>query len=120
MADVRRGVGAAGEAATAAWYEARGFAVVVRNWRVREGEIDLVVRHDLDRVLVFCEVKARASDRFGAPVEAVTRTKQLRLRRLAAQFLAEHPQRGFRVRFDVASVRPGAQGPVVDVVEAAF
>ena len=50
------------------------------------------------------------------PFEAVTRTKQLRLRRLAAMWLAEHAVRGLALRFDVASV----SGTTVDVIEGAF
>ena len=112
--DPRRALGAHGEALAAAWYEARGFAVVDRNWRRREGELDLIVRHD--RLLVFCEVKARSSDRFGMPFEAVTRTKQLRIRRLGAMWLAERGMHGVELSFDVASV----SGPHVDVIEGAF
>src|SRR5262245_8652685 len=112
--DQRRALGAHGEALAAAWYEARGFTVVDRNWRRRDGEIDLGVHRD--RVVVFCEVKARSSTRFGMPFEAVTRTKQLRLRKLGAMWLAEHAVRGVELRFDVASV----SGTVVDVIEAAF
>ena len=112
--DHRRALGAQGEAAAALWYEACGFTIVDRNWRRREGEIDLVLRHD--RLLVFCEVKARSSSRFGMPFEAVTRTKQLRLRRLAALWLAEHAVRGVELRFDVASV----SSMTVEVIEAAF
>ena len=112
--DPRRALGAHGEALAAAWYEARGFTVVDRNWRRREGEIDLVLQRE--RLLVICEVKARSSARFGMPFEAVTRTKQLRLRRLGAMWLAETSVRGVDVRFDVASV----SGAVVDVIEAAF
>ena len=108
-----RALGDSGEDAAAAWYLARGYEVVARNWRCRDGEIDLVVRRG--RVTVICEVKTRTSVAFGAPVEAVTRTKQLRLRRLAAQYLAASGTRG-DVRFDVASVLGG----VVEVVEAAF
>jgi len=115
----RRAIGDAGEAAVAAWYERRGMVVVSRNWRVREGEIDLVVRAP-DALLVFCEVKTRRSDRFGHPAEAVTAAKQARIRRLAAIFLAG-PGRGARgARFDVAAVRPGAAGWEVDVIVDAF
>jgi putative endonuclease len=116
--DRRRALGALGEDAAAAWYTARGFEIVDRNWRVREGEIDLVARQG--RTIVFCEVKTRSSDRFGAPVEAVTLTKQRRLRTLAARWLAEHPGRRSEVRFDVASVMPGGATPSVAVIEAAF
>ena len=114
----RRAVGAIGEDAAAAWYRDAGYEIVARNWRVRAGEIDIVARRG--RVLVVCEVKTRTSDAFGAPVEAITRTKQLRLRKLAGLFLAAEPQPGCGVRFDVASVTPGGVGPKVEIIEAAF
>ncbi len=99
----------------AAWYRARGYDVLARNWRCREGELDLVVAGG--RQVVFCEVKTRSSTAFGAPVEAVTRAKPLRLRRLAARWLQEQgPPTGAEIRFDVASVLGGA----VDVIEDAF
>jgi putative endonuclease len=110
----------AGEAVVARWYEAAGYTVVDRNWRCREGELDLVLSRD--RTVVFCEVKTRRSVAFGAPFEAVTVTKQRRLRTLALRWLAAHPDRRVsELRFDVASVlaEPGRQ-PVIDVIQAAF
>ena len=114
----RQRLGARGEQVVAEWYVARGYRVVARNWRCREGEIDLVLwsrRCDL----VFCEVKTRSSTRFGVPAEAVTPAKQQRLRVLATRFLADHDtqvtgRRG--LRFDVASVIAGR----VEVIEGAF
>lgn len=111
-ARVRRG--ASGEALAAAWYEARGWVVVDRNWRCRDGELDLVLRSG--RTTVFCEVKTRTSSAFGSPAEAVTPTKQRRIRRLAARWLADHPSVRGEVRFDVAAVL----GDRVEVIEAAF
>ncbi|MBN2623153.1 MAG: YraN family protein [Acidimicrobiales bacterium] len=113
----RQRLGARGEQLAADWYVARGYEVVVRNWRCRDGELDLVVARKGE--LVFCEVKTRSSDRFGVPAEAVTRTKQRRLRVLAARFLAEHGGgggAGRSIRFDVAAV----MGGTVEVIEAAF
>ncbi len=119
MTDARRQVGDAGEDAVAEWYRAAGFDVVARNWRVREGEIDLIVRRA--RVLVFCEVKTRRSDAFGIPAEAVTVRKQTRIRKLAARWLATNDGDASEVRFDVASVHPDGRGRwTVDVIEAAF
>ena len=115
MTEARRLLGTAGEDAVAAWYEARGYDVVARNWRCRDGELDLVLQ--VGRAYVFCEVKTRTSDAFGAPVEAVTRTKQARIRRLAARWLEEAAPRPAReIRFDVASVL----GDAVEIVEGAF
>jgi putative endonuclease len=107
-----------GEDRAAEWYEARGYEVLDRNWRCRQGELDLVVRSG--RVVVFCEVKARNSNTYGAPFEAVTRSKQLRLRRLAATWLrVRGPELGRRpaeLRFDVVSIF----GPHLEVLESAF
>ncbi|MCZ7525203.1 MAG: YraN family protein [Acidimicrobiia bacterium] len=115
----RRALGAAGERAVAERYERDGYGVLDRNWRRREGELDLVVERD--RVLVFCEVKTRTSDRFGAPVEAITREKRQRVRLLAAKWLEERRIVVREVRFDVASVVPGSAGQaVVEILEGAF
>jgi putative endonuclease len=122
--DVRRAVGAAGEDAVAHWYDDAGYAVLTRNWRVREGEIDIVARRG--RTIVFCEVKTRRGDAFGTPAEAVTPRKQSRLRKLAVRWLAENriefdTGRADVLRFDVASVKPDGRGAwIVDVLEAAF
>ncbi len=105
----------------ARWYGSRGYVVVDRNWRTREGELDLVVRQG--RRYVFCEVKTRSSTAFGEPIEAVTHAKRQRLRHLAARWLAEAaPGPAREVRFDVASVMVARDGtaPVVEVVEGAF
>jgi putative endonuclease len=116
--DPRRHVGAVGEDAAAAWYRDRGFDVLARNWRVRAGELDLVVRRG--SMIVFCEVKTRSSDRFGLPTEAVTAVKQRRLRTLAMLWLDAHPGAHGELRFDVASVTPAGEQPHVEVVEGAF
>lgn len=113
--DRRRALGAAGEDAVAGWYRGRGYEVVDRNWRCRDGELDLVLRSGA--TVVFCEVKTRTTTAFGAPVEAVTATKRRRLRRLAGRWLAEAAGPApAEIRFDVASVLAGG----VEVVEAAF
>lgn len=110
----RQRLGATGEDRAAAWYRRAGYEVVARNWRCRDGELDLVVRSAA--TLVFAEVKTRTSDRFGLPVEAVTPAKQQRIRALAAQFLQTEPQPAASIRFDVVSIL----GDRIDVVEAAF
>ena len=118
MTAARRALGQLGEDAAAAWYEAHGYEIVARNWRVREGEIDIVARRA--QAVVFCEVKTRSSAAFGSPAEAITHTKQARLRKLAMLFLQAHPQSSRQLRFDVAAVTPGADAPKVEVIEAAF
>lgn len=102
----------------ARWYEDHGYEVLERNWRRREGEVDLIVRQG--RTVVFCEVKTRSSARFGTGAESVLEAKQRRIRRLASRWLSElTPAAGrtrVEVRFDVVSITAGE----VEVIEDAF
>lgn len=102
-----------GEDLVAQWYRAHGYEVMDRNWRSPTGEIDLVACRR--SVVVFCEIKTRATDRFGPPQAAVGWAKQRRLRVLAIEWLAAHQRHG-SIRFDVAAVT----GVRIDVIEDAF
>ena len=66
-------------------------------------------------LIVFCEIKTRASDRYGPPQAAVGWAKQRRLRLLAVEWLAVHDRHG-SIRFDVAAIT----GVRIEVFEAAF
>jgi putative endonuclease len=114
MTNARQVLGATGEQLAADWYVANGYQIAARNWRCREGELDLVLRRG--RKFVFCEVKSRTSTAFGAPVEAVTRAKQTRLRHLAARFIDDSGVRPVEIRFDVASVLAGQ----LEILQGAF
>jgi putative endonuclease len=118
--DHRRDLGVAGEELVAQRYRAAGYVVLDRNWRCREGELDLVL--GADGVVVFCEVKTRRTGAFGPPFEAVTAAKQRRLRTLALRWLADHPRSGaVTLRFDVASVlAERGREPVIELIEHAF
>lgn len=97
-----RSLGQAGERRAAWYYRLRGYRIVGRNVRSREGEIDLVVRRGSS--VAFVEVKTRQQLTAGLPFEAVDRAKEARLARLADLFLARHPFPGCEIRFDVVSL----------------
>lgn len=87
-----------------------GMQILDRNWRCREGEIDVVA---IDGgALVFCEVKSRRGTRFGAPLEAVIAAKARRLRVLAAKWIEDTGRHARDIRFDVVGVRPLPDGRV--------
>jgi putative endonuclease len=92
-------LGRAGEQVAAEYLERAGLRILDRNWRCADGEIDIVAVER--RVLVVCEVKTRSDARFGTPLEAISRNKRTRLRRLAAQWLAAHGVLFDEVRLDV-------------------
>jgi putative endonuclease len=80
--------------------------VLDRNVWLAGAELDLVVRRG--RVLAFVEVKSKAGDAHGDPLEMVTPAKVERIRRAALAWLGQHREAsGLDVRFDVVAVRGG-------------
>lgn len=81
--------GAAAEQAAAEHLEHQGLRVLRRNYRVKGGEIDLICR---DRnVLVFVEVRARASSAFGGAAASIDARKRARLVLAARHYLQTQP-----------------------------
>ncbi len=97
-------LGRAGEDRAARYLRSLGYTVLDRNWRIRDGEIDLVVARPGELVVV--EVKTRRGDGFGHPLEAVDSRKQHRLWRLAFAWVAAHPDdaQGRRLRLDAVAI----------------
>jgi len=86
-------------------YRLRGYRILAENAWAAGNEVDLVVRRG--RSLVFCEVKQRRREDFGAPIEHVGAEKQRRVRRAAEAWLVAHPEHdGLDVSFEVVSVGP--------------
>lgn len=96
-------IGAFGENAVADFIRARGASVIDRNWRVKEGEIDIVAQLS-DGTFAFIEVKTRSSSAFGHPLESISSQKAHRLQRLALAWLATHQYLGSDYRIDCAAV----------------
>jgi putative endonuclease len=119
--DPRHRLGRAGEALAAQHLERRGFTVIARNHRTRYGELDLIA--DDGRTLVFAEVKSRRAGS-GTPWDALDEAKCRQVRRMAAAWLAETPERPRPpdIRFDAIGVVIDARGRLVrlDHLEAAF
>jgi putative endonuclease len=120
--DHRPRVGRRGERYAREHLERLGFAVLAERARTRWGEIDLVV-HD-GRTIVFCEVKARLARGRAAPWASLHERKRRQVRRLAAAWLSETPDRptGRDIRFDAIGVLVDETGRLVRLehIEAAF
>ncbi len=95
-------MGAAGEKTAGELLEKKGYRILERNYRCRQGEIDIVAEDS--GVLVFIEVRARCSDKFGDPLETVDIVKQARITRAARQYLATQKKPDRPVRFDVVGI----------------
>lgn len=99
----KRQVGADFENIAAEYLEKKGYRILARNYRNPHGEIDLIAC-DKD-VVVFCEIKYRATGRYGDPLEAVDVRKQRRISKVALYYTANSkaPKNVF-YRFDVIGI----------------
>lgn len=117
----RPGPGEWGEAQAERHLRRKGYDVLGRRVRFsRRSELDLVARDG--RTLVFVEVKTRASEDFGRPIEAVDREKRRSVSRAAIRYLKQLKQKPEFVRFDVVEVigQEGGEAPAVRHIENAF
>lgn len=108
-----RGIGARYEEAAAEYLTAKGYAIVQRNVTTPYGEIDIVAMDG--KVLVFCEVKYRSTEKHGTPLEAVDARKQKRISKAALYFIARREEEP-ACRFDVIAI--GGDGEVAHVENA--
>lgn len=104
----RTALGRYGERLAAEYLRSQGMRVMERNWRCRQGELDLIVMDG--PALVVCEVKTRTQERFGTAVEAVDGRKLAKLRLLAGLWLKDHDAEVDQVRIDVVGITVPARG----------
>ncbi len=93
------------EQQAAQFFTDQGFEILDQNWQASHKEIDLVARKD--DLVVFVEVKAARSDKFGHPIEKLSRKKISNLAEAARRYLHEKQIRNCDIRFDVVTFLNG-------------
>jgi putative endonuclease len=115
----RQNLGKQGEDLACRELERRGYAVLARRYRSRFGEIDIVCRSN--RTIVFVEVRARRTTRYGRAAESVVPRKRRRIAAIALDYLAWTGQVGAPCRFDVVAIDAiGSERETLRVYENAF
>jgi putative endonuclease len=115
----RQALGKLGEDLAAEELQRRGYAILARRYRTRFGEIDIVARDEVS--IVFVEVKARRTARYGEAAEAVPFWKQRRIAAMALDYLARADRLDNPCRFDVVAIDGLGSGKVdVRVIQNAF
>ncbi|MDR3091488.1 MAG: YraN family protein [Clostridiales bacterium] len=111
--------GIAGENAAAEYLRLGGYEILGRNYSCRQGEIDIIAQNG--GYLIFVEVKSRKSYSCGAPAEAVTPSKQRKIRQAALHYIESRGVGECDCRFDVLEVRfSGGTGVPVGHILNAF
>jgi putative endonuclease len=102
MKTERRKEGDAGEDLAVEYLKRHGFKILERNFNTCCGEIDIVAKEKKE--YVFVEVKARRSNLYGPPEEAVTPEKERHIRSAAEVYCAKHSLEDRPCRFDVIAI----------------
>jgi len=114
-------LGSFGEAAAAEYLRKKRYELLGMNYRCSLGEVDIIARQGT--VFVFVEVKLRREGGYASALEAVTPSKQRKLRYAAEAWLAENGQENSECRFDVVEIYLSrADGKVTSIrhMEEAF
>lgn len=106
MSRAKKEEGILGEEYAVSYLKTRGYTILERNFRTRNGEIDIIAIDCTEKpsVLSFVEVKTRTSDEFGAPLEAIGYYKLSALRRTAQLYTFSHKDLPESMRLDAVSV----------------
>jgi len=115
-----REIGALGEKIAAEYLTRLGYVIRERNFRLREGEIDIIA--EKDDFLVFIEVRTRRSLSFGTPEESVTAKKKERLIALTQAYMEDREDLPSSWRIDVMALELGPKGQIsrLELIENAI
>lgn len=113
----RAKTGKAGEESAATYLESKGYEVLIRNYRYKHAEIDLIVRKG--SFIVFVEVKTRSYSFYGEPEAFVDSRKAATVIRAAEQYTYENKYDG-NIRFDIVSVKTGTNPEIVHFEDAFY
>lgn len=105
-----RQLGAWGEEQATQYLEAHDYRVFQRNWRCREGELDIIAYSPQRKALVGVEVKTRRSGGQVAAYEAISARKLARLRRLLCQWIVDTGRHAEDLAIDLIAISLNADG----------
>jgi putative endonuclease len=118
MLNKQQSFGKKSESIAAKHLKKNGYKILEQNYRTKLGEIDIIAK-DKD-TLVFVEVKARSSNRFGNPKWAVTPKKQIKISMVALLYIKSTKQSNVKARFDVVAISSAKDKPSIEVIKNAF
>ncbi len=113
MPPSRRLLGDFGERVAVQHLGARGYRIRERNFRTREGEIDIIAEGD--GVLAFVEVRTRRGAALGSAAESITPAKRRRLLALAEAYAQDRPDLPPQRRIDVIALDLAPDGRLLSL-----
>jgi putative endonuclease len=117
MQPTTNAIGDSGEETAVQYLKHKGFEILARNYRYKNGEIDIIAKQQ--NLLVFVEVKVRNNASYGPPETFVSRDQEIRIMDAAIHFMEKYPD--FKiVRYDILALTQSGNGYRVHHVADAF
>lgn len=115
----RKSLGSLGEEIAEDFLTRKGYKILEKNYRCREGEIDIVA--EKDKEIVFVEVRTRKGKGYGIPEETITEKKKEKMKTVALHYLATHPKVSPSWRIDFIAIEMGKKGEIlrIELIEGA-
>lgn len=113
MSKYRVNLGHWGESIAVEYLKGIGYMIVNRNVRTPYGEIDIIA--STQDILIFIEVKTRATSSLGLPEASVTPKKQKHMIDAIEHYLQEHPDLDCDWRIDVIAIRGNKTGAAPEI-----
>jgi len=95
-----------------------GYEIIDTNWRIREGELDIIAK--IGQIIVFIEVKTAHSSKFGSPIEWVDSVKQSQIGKLAEIWIDKNHPENCSFQFDVIGLTKEGEMYKVEHLKDAF
>ena len=95
-----------------------GYAILCRNWKCQNAEIDIIA--STGEFLVFVEVKTRSSDMWGLPEDAVSKQKMSQIIKGASLYIEENEVGDLEPRFDIISIVLDSKPINIEHIDDAF
>ncbi len=108
--------GKAGEIIACNYLKQKGYKIIGTNVKNLIGEIDIIAKDN--KTLIFVEVKTRASNAFGSPLEAIDQRKQHKIRQVATMWQKQHKQLEAPSRFDAISIVGFEEPEITHIIDA--
>lgn len=113
-------IGEIGEKLACEFLKEKGYILIERNFRCRQGEIDIISKDTLEGELVFIEVKTRRNYLYGYPAEAINNYKKKHIYKSAKYYIYRKKISNIPIRLDVIEVFISNKGFFINHIKQAF
>lgn len=101
---LKQKIGKIGEDIVCKYLQKKEYIIIDRNFRCKQGEIDIIACDEILKELVFIEVKTRCSTKYGKPSESVRKLKKEHIISSAKYYNYKNKIKDIPIRFDVVEV----------------